>query len=161
MELDQDFKDALGSWASGVSVVAIRDGQGRVYGLTVSSFASVSLHPPLVLVCLTNVNRLPSMITQQGAFTVSILAEGQEEASGYFASRGREPSAEIPIALAETPSGQPIVAGCAAWVDCTLHEAHVVGDHTIVVGQVSSSAAHPETAPLVYFRRAYRSVSGD
>ena len=91
VSLKDDFKTALAAWASGVSVVTT-NADGMLYGLTVSSFTSLSLDPPLVLVCLNKENRLPEMIEASGGFAVSILHRGQQEASNYFASRGRQPT---------------------------------------------------------------------
>jgi flavin reductase (DIM6/NTAB) family NADH-FMN oxidoreductase RutF len=158
MSLDDQFKKALSCWASGVSVVATRDG-GLVYGLTVSSFTSLSLHPPLILCCLNSANRMPSMIRGANGFTVSILAAHQAQASSHFASRGREPApAFTDIAGGTAASGRPYVAGSAAWFDCELHHAFVEGDHIIVIGRVIEILADPELDPLVYYQRAYRTV---
>ena len=85
MALTDDFKNALSGWASGVSVVTTRDA-GLAYGLTVSSFTSVSLDPPVVLVCLGHGNRLHEMIASSKRFAVSLLARDQEAASNHFAS---------------------------------------------------------------------------
>jgi flavin reductase (DIM6/NTAB) family NADH-FMN oxidoreductase RutF len=161
-DLDQDFKDALASWASGVSVVACRSSEGLMYGLTVSSFASVSLDPPLVLVCLNNANRLPTMIEQAGGFTISILSRGQEETSNYFASRGREPSHEFH----EDHPGQwtaaqrPVVQQAAAWLCCDLHQHMPAGTHTLFLGRVVEARTTEGKNPLLYFRRGYRGVEG-
>ena len=88
MDLQQDFKDALASWASGVSIVAAKGPGSTSYGLTVSAFNSVSLDPPLVMVCLNRSNRLPGLIREDGRFSVSILAAGQDEVSNHFARSG-------------------------------------------------------------------------
>jgi len=160
MSLTDDFKNALAAWASGVSVVTVNNG-GELYGLTVSSFSSVSLDPPLVLVCLNNGNRLPEMIDEAGRFAVSILERGQEEASNSFASRGREPTEDMEaLGCVSTESGTPVVRGAMGWVSCELHGRFVQGDHTIFVGQVVEASADPEGKPLLYFRRAYRGVEG-
>lgn len=159
MSNTEDFKRALGSWASGVSVVtACVD--GLHYGLTVSSFSSVSLDPPLVMVCLSNHNRAVEMIRTSGRLAVSILARDQEAASNYFAASGREPAATFgDIAHEETGHGVLAVAGAMAWLACDLHEAVEMGDHTIVVGEVREARIADEGMPLMYWRRAYRGVT--
>jgi 3-hydroxy-9,10-secoandrosta-1,3,5(10)-triene-9,17-dione monooxygenase reductase component len=160
MSLESDFKDALAAWASGVSVVTAADGE-LVYGLTVSSFSSLSLDPPLVLVCLANSNRLPAMIAEAGAFGVSILDRKQEQASNLFASRGREPSSDLTaLGCRRTESGAPVVDGAMGWLSCSLQDSIEQGDHTIFVGRVLEASANPEGEPLLYFRRAYRGVDG-
>jgi 3-hydroxy-9,10-secoandrosta-1,3,5(10)-triene-9,17-dione monooxygenase reductase component len=159
MALVNDFKDALASWATGVSVVATRCGD-LVYGLTVSSFTSLSLDPPLVLVCVANRNRLPGMIRDAGSFSVSLLGAEQTEASSYFAKSGREPStAFCEQGEHRCRKGMPIVPDAMAFVSCDLHSEMIVGDHTILVGQVVEAAARPDCEPLLYHRRRYRALT--
>jgi flavin reductase (NADH) len=152
-----DFKDALASWASGVSVVSTRAGE-LSYGLTVSSFTSLSFDPPLVLVCVGNKNRLPMMIRESRRFAVSLLAAGQDAASSYFARSGREPTPTLGMPEELTDSGMPAVADASAVLACDLHDQLVVGDHTIVVGLVTEARARAEREPLVYHRRRYRTL---
>lgn len=156
-----DFKAALGSWASGVTVVTT-ELDGLVYGITVSSFSSLSMDPKLILVSLQDTNHLPGMIKKSGKFAVSILAVGQDEISGYFATSGRDPAPafddSIPIRV--SAGGCPVIEGALATIDCALEEAIQGGDHTIAVGRVLGATANPELQPLIYFRRAYRTVTG-
>ncbi|MCB9727226.1 MAG: flavin reductase family protein [Deltaproteobacteria bacterium] len=159
MAIQDEFKQALSTWASGVAVVTTAD-QGLLYGLTVSSFTSVSLDPPLVLVCLATSNRMPAMITSAQRFAVSILGRDQEEASSYFAISGREPTAEfVEVEGDWTPGGMPVVQGAIAWLECELYETLTHGDHSIVVGEVVAARATEAPSPLIYYRRAYRGVT--
>lgn len=158
MDLQQDFKDALASWASGVSVVAAIDGSGNSYGLTVSAFNSVSLDPPLVMVCLNRSNRLPGMIREDGRFTVSILAAGQDEVSNHFARSGREPAANLDGFGKDQGERPPIVAGAASTLQCEAHDFVEEGDHTIVIGRVVAAATDQVVPVLVYHRRGYHGV---
>jgi 3-hydroxy-9,10-secoandrosta-1,3,5(10)-triene-9,17-dione monooxygenase reductase component len=159
MSMTQDFKDALASWASGVTVVATKS-EGLVYGLTVSSFSSLSLDPPLILVCLNRDNRLASMIGQSGAFSVSILGQKQQEASNHFASPAREPGPEFTgIEGAWTALDQPIVKGASAHLACELDELIEKGDHAIVVGRVVHAAAEENGGPLLYYQRGFRQMA--
>jgi flavin reductase (DIM6/NTAB) family NADH-FMN oxidoreductase RutF len=152
------FKDALASWASGVSVVTTRAG-GLAYGLTVSSFTSLSLDPPLVLVCVGNRNRLPAMIRDAGRFAVSLLAADQAGISAQLARSGRDPGPDLGVPSAATSSGVPIVAEAIACIACDLHHELVVGDHTVIVGRVTEASARADREPLVYHRRGYRIVA--
>ena len=160
MEGVAGFKAVLSQWASGVSVVTTND-DGMLYGLTVSSFSSLSLDPPLVLVCLANSNRIVQMIEQSSGFAVSILASDQAAASNYFARPGRLPTKEFTEIEGEwTPTGQPVIKGALAWVTCRLHQTLPQGDHTIVIGRVEAThTSPPERRPLVYWSRAYRTLS--
>ncbi|MFT4624054.1 MAG: flavin reductase (DIM6/NTAB) family NADH-FMN oxidoreductase RutF [Myxococcota bacterium] len=158
MQLKQDFKNALASWASGVSVVTTSN-NGMLYGLTVSSFTSLSLDPALVLVCVDNRNRFPAMVEESEGFAVSILCREQEAASNYFASSGRLPTPNFTQIEGEwTEAGQPVVKGAAAHIVCRLHELLPRGDHTIVIGEVVEARHDPELEPLLYWKRSYRSI---
>ncbi len=159
MSLTDDFKSALSSWISGVSVVTTNSG-GRLYGLTVSSFSSLSLEPPLILVCLHNGNRLPAMIAQAEEFAVSILSRDQEAASNYFARSGREATEDFTEIEGEwTPSGQPVIPGALATIVCELQDQLPQGDHMIVVGRVIHATTSEDGEPLLYYKRKYRGVT--
>lgn len=154
----ESFKAALGSWAAGVTVVTTRH-EGLVYGITVSSFSSLSMDPLLILVCLADSNRLPRMIEQSGHFAVSILAEGQETISGFFAVSGREPvEAYTEFETLDWVTGSPLIGGALAHLDCEVDRLVPGGDHTIAIGRVVGADSHPGKKPLIYYRRGYRSL---
>jgi len=155
----QEFKDALASWASGVVVVATRH-EDLVYGLTVSSFTSLSLDPPLILICLAHTSRLPPMIERARRFAVSVLSSDQHETSAALAKSGRQPGPTLGVPALETARGLPVVAEALAHLDCDLHTSMPVGDHTIVVGQVIAATTNHDLDPLVYHRRGYRRLGG-
>jgi flavin reductase (DIM6/NTAB) family NADH-FMN oxidoreductase RutF len=151
----QAFKEALASWASGVVVVSTRS-EDLVYGLTVSSFTSLSLDPPLILICLAHTSRLPPMIERARRVAVSVLSSEQHEASATLAKSGRQPGAVLGVPEVTTERGLPVVAQALAHLDCDLHTSMPVGDHAIVVGHVVAANTYPELEPLVYHRRGYR-----
>jgi len=152
------FRDVLSQWASGVSIVTTND-EGMLYGLTVSSFSSLSLDPPLVLVCLANTNRMVGMVEASRGFAVSILASHQTAASNYFARQGRLPTPDFTEIEGEwTPSGQPVIRGALAWMVCELKSTIVEGDHTVVMGKVIDTHVTPGGEPLLYWARSYRSI---
>jgi len=155
-----DFKAALSSWAAGVTVVTTCH-EGLVYGITASSFSSLSFDPLLVLVCVANSNHLVRMMQESRVFAISVLAAGQEQISNYFAMHGREPSAafEAQIDAHDWHTGAPIIRGAIAHLDCRLEEAIPGGDHTIMIGRVVGAAADPSATPLLYFRRDYRRLN--
>ncbi len=158
----EDFKGALGSWASGVTVVTTRL-DDVVYGITVSSFSSLSMDPRLILVSLADSNHLPHMVKKSRHFGVSILATGQEDVSAYFSTSGRnpEPAFEDHIKVFTGETGSPLIAGALAHIDCELEQAIPGGDHTIAIGKVVTAQYDPNGFPLMYFRRAYRSLNMD
>ena len=156
-----DFKAALGSWAAGVTVVTTRE-KGLVYGITVSSFSSLSLDPLLILVCLADSNRLPRMIESTKHFAVSILSEGQDAVSNWFSKSGREPVPHFEdFGTVEMHTGSPIITGAIAHLDCELEQAVPGGDHTIMIGRVVGAAADSSKKPLIYYRRGYRPLVMD
>ncbi|MCA9862586.1 MAG: flavin reductase family protein [Thermomicrobiales bacterium] len=155
-----DFKAALGSWAAGVTVVTTRL-DDLVYGITVSSFSSLSMDPLLVLVCLADSNRLPRMIEQSGRFAVSILAAGQDDVSATFARSGREAGNDLGAESLVMQTGAPVIAGSIAALDCELEQAVPGGDHTIMIGRVVAATADPSKMPLIYYRRGYRDLVMD
>jgi flavin reductase (NADH) len=157
MSIVDEFKGALSCWASGVSVVTAEQ-DGLLYGLTVSSFSSLSLDPPLVLVCINNNNRLVEMAQTAGTFSVSILGSEQQAASNQFARPGREPTPDFGEIGVERVGGQAVVAGSHAALACALHDSLVQGDHTILVGRVEGVKTRP-VEPLLYYNRGYRTVS--
>jgi flavin reductase (DIM6/NTAB) family NADH-FMN oxidoreductase RutF len=154
----QGFRNLLARWASGVSVVTSND-NGLLYGVTVSSFSSLSLDPPLVLVCLASANRMVDMIRTTGGFAVSLLASDQRDASNYFAQPGRPPTPDFTVVEGEwTPSGQPVIAKALAWMTCETHALLPHGDHTIAIGRVTEARVDDAKEPLLYWSRSYRRI---
>jgi flavin reductase (DIM6/NTAB) family NADH-FMN oxidoreductase RutF len=153
MPIDADaFRAALGQFASGVTIVTTRDASGQPLGLTVSSFCSVSLAPPLVLVCIDLRSDAHAGFRDSGLFGVSILAEGQEHLSELFAWGGA--SRFDDTHLTPGTSGVPLVAGTLARLECTVVSAHDEGDHRVYVGRVDHAQVDPGR-PLVYHRAGY------
>jgi flavin reductase (DIM6/NTAB) family NADH-FMN oxidoreductase RutF len=152
-----EFRQALGAFATGVTVITTR-GEDHSYGMTANAFSSVSLDPPLVLVCVISGTTGAEMIERNGAFTVNILAADQEPISRYFAwkdrPRGREAFTEIAHRLGAT--GCPIIDGVAAHLDCRLAAAHEAGDHLIYIGEVQALAIAPDAQPLLFHAGRYR-----
>ena len=148
-----DFRRALAQFAAGVTVVTTRDGQGRSLGLTVTAFSSVSLEPPLVLVCVDRRSEAHAGFRHAGLFGVSILAEGQEALSRRFAAGGAAKFRGLELARGAT--GVPLVPGALAHLECRVSASHEAGDHTIYVGEVLSVQVCPGR-PLLYHDRDYR-----
>lgn len=147
--LSDAFKAALSRWPSGVTVVAAEwDGKRR--GMTASSFSSVSLEPPLILVCIGEDAHLLPVLERSGRFAVNILAEGQERISDHFAGK--------PIPNLEPLGPDLAIAGALATLYCTVWQLYPGGDHRIVVGQVEDIRLGEAGKPIVYWNRGYRSI---
>jgi flavin reductase (DIM6/NTAB) family NADH-FMN oxidoreductase RutF len=152
-----EFRRGLSQFASGVTVVTTRDAAGQPQGLTASSFCSVSLDPPLVLVCVDNRLGARRAIEERGLFAVSVLAESQESVSRQFASRGIDKFSGVELSSGTT--GVPLVSGALCHIECRLAAAHPAGDHTIFVGEVLRLEARPGR-PLLYHESAYHRLEG-
>lgn len=157
MPIDQDaFKDALRGWASGVTVVTARSG-GKMHGMTVSAFSSVSADPPLVLICANRSSTTHGVIEEGGVFAVNILASHQQEVSNVFASSMNEDSRLERVKWSEGATGAPLIDEAVASLECEVTSSHQEGSHTIYVGRVE--AVHTTDAePLLYYKGSYRAL---
>jgi flavin reductase ActVB len=151
----ESFKAALSQFPSGVTVVTAAAG-GEVRGLTVSAFCSVSLAPPLVLVCVDVRSEANETIEAAQAFGISMLGEGQEEVSRHCATGGRDKFRGF--TLEPGPFGVPLVPGATARLECRVHARHVEGDHVVWIGDVQSASASGGP-PLVHHDRRYRRLA--
>jgi len=158
MAVQEDvFKQALASWASGVTIVTARYGSD-VQGMTVSAFSSVSLEPPLVLVCAECSTITHSLIERAGSFSVSILARDQHALSNRFASKQHEHERFNGLVCADGSTGCPRIPGAIAWLDCRVAQTVRAGDHMVYIGEVDTAELR-ERAPLVYFRGRYATLA--
>jgi flavin reductase (DIM6/NTAB) family NADH-FMN oxidoreductase RutF len=153
---DESFKRALASWPSGVSVVTSRDGE-QVHGMTVSAFSSVSLNPPLVLICAEKSSNTRAMIEAARVFTVNVLAAGQEELSIRFASQKLEARRFEGLECQDGATGCPRIPGAVSYLDCRVVDSLDAGDHSVYIGRVEG-ARFMNGPPLVYLRGQYRGL---
>ncbi len=150
---EAEFRRVLGHFPTGVTVVAAREGDGPPRGLTASSVASVSLVPPLVLVCVERDADTHDVIAGADAFAVSILGEADEAMARRFSTYDTDAKFDGVAYRAEV-TGAPVLEEALAWVDCRLWATYDGGDHTIYVGEVVGADAG-DGPPLVYFRGGY------
>lgn len=149
------LRAVLGRFATGVAVVTAFGPDGGPLGMTVNSFTSVSLDPPLVLYCANRASRLFPAFTQARAFAVNILAESQDEVSRRFARQGLDRFGALRYEAGE--AGAPVLADSIAVLECTTESVVPAGDHALVLGRVSAAAAVAgAAAPLVFYDGAYR-----
>jgi len=155
---DASLRAVMACHPTGVTVVAACDEAGKPYGLTVNSFTSVSLDPPLVLVCIGHESSSHDRLVGASGFTVNVLSADQGAVAARFAS---EPSAGRfdDVDWAPSPYGAPILADTVAWIDCSLDEVLTAGDHSILLGRVESSGLSDQPA-LVFHRGRMASVDG-
>jgi flavin reductase (DIM6/NTAB) family NADH-FMN oxidoreductase RutF len=147
-----EFRRVLGHFATGVTIVTTCDGDGRPTGLTVSAFCSLSLDPPLVLVCVDHKSQSYPALRDGGRFAVNVLCREQEDVSRRFASTRLDKFDGVPYTL--SPLRLPLLDGAIAHIECTTTAQHPQGDHTIFIGRVERAHAAAGD-PLLYHRGRY------
>ena len=153
---DAQFKLAMSHFASGVTVVTTEH-EGTLYGMTVASFASLSLNPPLVLICIEKSVKSHEAIAAAEKFGVSMLAQEQSEISNRFASKKVEDRFDG-VSWSRGELGMPLLDGAICAIECRVHNQLPGGDHSIFVGEVVSVRTH-EAKPLLYYRSGYRELA--
>jgi len=152
------FRSVLGRFASGVTVVTVRDKQLYDHGMTVSAFCSLSLEPPLVLICIEKSASLHAVLATGNTasqFAVNILESKQEELARRFAEE--HPDRFEGVGFTRARTGAPILDDCVAIIECEVQSRHPAGDHTIVIGSVIASATS-DGSPLLYYRGGYATL---
>jgi flavin reductase (DIM6/NTAB) family NADH-FMN oxidoreductase RutF len=152
----------MGRFATGVTIVTV-DLDGEVHGMTANAFASVSLDPMLVLICVDHTTRTHAHLHAKKRFGINVLSEDQRAISEYYArpERTHEHAEEEAGARFErTRHGTPVLQGSLAYLECRLHSAQDAGDHTIFIAEVEDVVVR-EGEPLLFFRGKYRKVGED
>ncbi len=154
----EEYRRALSRFASGVTVVTAKDQSGRRHGITVSAFCSVSLEPPLILVCLDKNTGSHFALTETDRFVVNILREDQQHFSDYFASRRDDKFDRF--AYRENEHGIPVLKDVLVNLECRRVNAHDAGDHTIYIGAVERAiiSDDDDNNPLLYWHGGYRKL---
>jgi len=157
----EEVREVMRHWATGVAIVSSAH-DGDRHGMTVSSFISLALSPPLVLVSLEQISRTHDLVTRAGAFGVSILASDQADISNRFAGRETEESDRFAGLETRTLStGCPLLTAALALFDCKLNASYPAGTHTMMIGEVVVADVQRDanhTQPLLYFNRNYRNI---
>ncbi|MEW6130046.1 MAG: flavin reductase family protein [Acidobacteriota bacterium] len=154
---NEEFRAALGRFASGVTIVTTKDKENGLHGLTVSAFASVSLNPPLILVCIDNRSSSLEHLAEGCFFAVNILDESQQALSNRFASKDPNRFEGTNFTFGET-SQTPLLEGALAYLECKVAYNYPGGDHTIIVGEVEAVAVGNQN-PLLYYHGGYQKLA--
>ncbi|MCS7068066.1 MAG: flavin reductase family protein [Meiothermus sp.] len=149
--LSDQLRQVMSCWPSGVTVIAAHHA-GETRGMTASSFTSVSLEPPLILVCINENTQLWPLLEKAGRFSVNLLAEGHEHTSAHFA--GRPIEGYDPLSRGESPT----LEGALATLHCQTWAVYPGGTHKIVVGKVEQVTLGESNRPLLYWNRGYRQL---
>ncbi|MFI9765695.1 flavin reductase family protein [Streptomyces sp. NPDC052415] len=152
----EEFRAAMGRFPSGVVVVTTRCPDGTPRGFTASSFCSVSLDPPMVLVCLANSADSAASFARCDRFAVSVLAPLHRPLAERFATKGADKFGAAGLRL--SPGGLPAVERALSVLECAAHARHPAGDHTVLIGRVTGVRLG-EGAPMVYYDRSFRTLA--
>ena len=161
MEFDsREFRNALGTFATGVTVVTTGT-DPMFHGMTAQSFSSLSLDPPLILICVDKGASMVEFLDECKAFTVNVLGASQEEAMWYFASKERPspPDEFNDVDYTIGATGCPRLTQATTVIDCTLHEVIEGGDHLVYVGAVEAFEELSEEDPILFFRGRGRTLA--
>ena len=154
-----EFRRAMGAFATGVTIITL-DLDGEVHGMTANAFASVSLEPLLVLVCVDHNTRTHAHMHAKKRFGINVLCEGQRAISEYYARPERShenAETEAGARFERTSQGTPMLHGALAYLECRLRSAEVAGDHTVFIAEVEDVVVR-DGDPLLFFRGKYRKV---
>lgn len=154
----EQLRQAMRTWTSGVTIVTAAHA-GERHGMTVSSFTSIALDPPVVIISLQTDSRTHNLIVQSNSFAVTILAQGQEELSDLFA--GRTPDIADRLAGIETETmvtGAPFIKGGLAYLDCQVNQTIEVGKNTLFLAEVVAARGDGSGKALVYHNQKYRKL---
>jgi 3-hydroxy-9,10-secoandrosta-1,3,5(10)-triene-9,17-dione monooxygenase reductase component len=152
-----ELRRVMGHFATGVAIITTRNAEGEPAGLTANALTSVSLDPPLVLVCVDKGADCYACFDESRRFAVNVLSEEQEGLSRKFATKGADKFEGVGYRVGE--GGCALLDAAVAWLDCRIVQSHDAGDHTIHVAEVTGGDA-AERPPLLFFRGGYRKLAG-
>ncbi|MFZ0479907.1 MAG: flavin reductase family protein [Terriglobales bacterium] len=160
-----DFRKAMGCFATGVTIITVdQDGDGEIHGMTANAFTSVSLDPPLILVCVDQRARTHAHLHARKRFGINVLSSEQQAISEYYArssdgskSETHQHAETAGARFERTAHGTPVLQGALAYLECRLRSAQPAGDHTIFIAEVEHIEVR-EGEPLLYFRSQYRDI---
>lgn len=147
----EEFRDVMGHFASGVTIITTASA-GETFGTTASAVSSLSLEPPMVLICMNRSSSTGQAIARSGAFAINILHEGQHDLARRFATKAPDKFAGVEVVTG--PHRQPLLADALATIECDVAETLTGGTHAVYIGEVRSGVSY-EGAPLAYFRGEY------
>ena len=156
---DQEFKNALKLWASGVTVVTSKTEQHGIKGMTATSFSSVSLEPPQILVCISQSADTCEVMLEGKHFAVNILNTSQQDISNQFAGGSSQEERFANVAWHEGVSGSPVLDEALATIECKVVQQVLAGTHWVIIGEVEKVTCN-SGEPLLYYNSAYCELAG-
>ena len=147
-----EFRLAMGDFATGVTVITTNDDEDQPHSMTANSFTSVCLDPPVVLVCVAHGTHTYGYLERTGRFGVNILSQEQQELGALFAKRPEDREEGVSYQYSKAESGVPILDGSMVFFGCEVMGSHEYGDHTIYLGEVKEMRRNESGEPLMFFR---------
>lgn len=154
---DQEFKNALKLWASGVTVVTAQTESLGLKGMTATSFSSVSMEPPQILVCINKSADTGDAVLEGKSFAINILKADQQEVSNQFAGGASQEERFANVKWHKGETGSPVIDDALASIECTVVEQVLAGTHWVVIGEVQNVQCR-SGEPLMYYNSAYREL---
>ena len=155
---EQDFKNALKLWASGVTVVTSKTENSGLKGMTATSFTSVSLDPPQILVCINKTADTGDAVLEGKSFAINILKADQQEISNQFAGSTSQEERFANVNWHEGETGSPVIDDALASIECTVVQQVLAGTHWVIIGEVQGVSCR-SGEPLLYYNSAYRELT--
>ncbi len=155
---EQDFKNALKSWATGVTVVTSKTEDFGLKGMTATSFSSVSLNPPQILVCINKSADTGDAVLAGKSFAINILKVDQQEISNQFAGATSQEERFANVNWHEGKTGSPVIDDALASIECTVVQQVLAGTHWVIIGEVQSVTCR-SGEPLLYYNSSYRELT--
>jgi flavin reductase (DIM6/NTAB) family NADH-FMN oxidoreductase RutF len=158
LNLSENLRQVMRHWTAGVTIVSSKYADS-IHGMTVNSFTSISLDPPIVSVTLANSTRTLEMVKKSGIFTVSILSENQAALSDRFAGKISEEGNRFSgVEIFTMKSGAPLISNSLAYLDCNVMSTHELPNSTLILGAVIAAKTDGTGLPLIYMNRTYHSL---
>ncbi len=158
-DLIDTYKQVMSYWPSGVAIVT-SEHEAQRYGMTVSSFTSVSLHPAMISVCIDKRSQMCLLLQKSKHFAINLLADTQVDLGKAFANHELSMAQRFEKAEFEThETSSPVLKSCLGWLDCRMSSFHDTGDHLIYVGEVLKGHAFGEGSPTIFYRRGWHGLS--
>jgi len=160
--LDKDeFRSALGQFATGVTVITTLDGDGEPHSMTANAFSSICLDPPTVMVCVAHGTHTHGYLEKTSRFGVNILKQEQQDLGAYFARKPEDRTGDVSYHYSEAADKTPVLDDSMVFFGCEVKGAHVYGDHTIYVGEVKEMRRNDSSAPLMFYNSRWYNPAGE
>jgi len=160
--LDKDeFRSALGQFATGVTVITTLDDEGQPHSMTANAFSSICLDPPTVMVCIAHGTNTHGYLEKTNRFGVNILKQEQQDLGEYFARRPENRTGDVSYHYSEASDKTPVLDDSMVFFGCEVKGSHVYGDHTIYVGEVKEMRRNEASAPLMFYNSRWYNPAGE